>query len=304
MTAFGAGRINPRPCTDAEEAANWRELSNIIQEIYVTIDGGVVDNFTVKSTSGDSAADYLHDAFTFTGTYDADADPIIAVETDGAGGTDQTETAFLDADAIPGYSGTGTYALCEVDGVATWVDASTLGSGGGDNFKVKLSGTDTTDQYVYDKVDGTCQAVIANYVATEDSLIKVALDNAGAVDQDLVFYFDGSTIPNYASIADGEAWPIVMERSGSTYTLKYSTTFEGGSAGTPVAGTYIDVSGMTISVDVTEIADHNASNVQFLLHLAGEDIKWKSITGYDAAKTQVLGHVNGAWQLFEVGACD
>lgn len=277
-------------------AQNMAVIDELIQEILVTISGGAVDAFTVKCTTNDTTASFLHDALTFTsagGTYDVNADPVITSETDTPSGN-ETESLFIDASAVPGYSGTGTWALCEVNGVLTFVDGSTLGSGGGDNFKVKVSGADTTDQYLHAKFKDS-----ATYSATADAIVGAAITDA-AGDENVRMFLDGSGITGYGSIPDGETWPLVMARVGSAYTIQFSDTFTGGGADAYTAGDYIDIVGTEISVDMTEIADFTAGHDEFLMHYASGAEKWERMEGFDVTKIQMLGHVNGAWKLMQV----
>lgn len=65
-----------------------------------------VDNYTVKVTTSDLTASFLHDAFNLNATYSSPADLLIATETVGAGGTNQKERPFVDVSIINGYDAT------------------------------------------------------------------------------------------------------------------------------------------------------------------------------------------------------
>lgn len=298
MTEFGARRINKRPCTEAEMAQNMAVIDALIEEIQVAVSGGVVDNFTVNVTADDSTPSTLHDAINGSvaaGTYTAGRDPLITSNTVGAASTNQTELFFIDANAIPSYSNTGTWCLSLVNDVLTWVDGTGLGSGGGDAFTVKATTNDSTASFLHDAI-----TTAATRDSTADVIVATQTQGGSGTNQTETLFADMSAVSGYGSIVDGETWPLVMARSGSTYTIKFASTFTGGGGASYTAGDYIDIDGTDIDVDLTEEPAHDLGGCQLLIHLPGEAWKWITASGYDNTKNQLLGQMEGTWIFMEI----
>lgn len=195
----------------------------------------VADAFTVKITTNDTTAGFLHDSMVNTATYDADPDiPIYAAVNTPAG--NEKLQLFIDASAITAYSGTGTHALCEVNGVPTFVDLDAfVGSGVTEGTYIdisagqvsvdltEVSGYDAGDnsqdlihesgtiKWTYHKVSVTADdstpsvlhAAIKDvdgtdpYSTTQDAAIYGETDGAAGTNQLERFYFNSSKIPGW-----------------------------------------------------------------------------------------------------------
>lgn len=184
---------------------------------------GFTDTYQVKVTGSDTGASYLHDAFNLNDTYVGDADLLVATETVGAGGTNQKERPFVDVSAISGWSATGTYILCIVDNISTYLESDSFSTS---DELVKCTSGDTTASYLHDAIKDN-----ATYVSGQDGLVASETDGASSTNQKERFFLDSSAISDFASIPDGEAWSLSLARAGSTYTLKWA---EAGSSGAAV----------------------------------------------------------------------
>ncbi len=220
---IGAGKINPHPCNEQEQAHNWQNtsiyVSNIQNDITTIQADLLADSFKVKATTNDSTESFLHDAFTDAATYDSSADALVKFATVGGSGTNQTERAFLDSSAVTSYSGSGTFVLTITNGVLSWT------AGGGDSFKVKSSVTDTTEEYLHDAI-----ADAGTYESGEDLLVKCATIDKGSgnlaerlfVESDAMTGWTASGTIILAAVAGSTQW-IASGGVADAFTVKITT---------------------------------------------------------------------------------
>lgn len=89
-----------------------------------------------------------------------------------------------------------------------------------------------------------------------------------------------------------------------------SVTINSSGGGAPTAGTYIDVSGSTVSVDLTEVSGYNGATTQLLGHISGTFqlktvAEWlNTLSGYASGSDQSIGHdAGGATEWQNDGVC-
>lgn len=206
----------------------------------VSAGGGSDTDEKVKCSSNDTTAGYLHAKFKDSFTY-ASQDFLVSADLVDDSGDENVRLA-IDSSAITGYSASGDILLGLSDGVQTFFTAGTVS----DTFKVKSTADDTTESFLHDAIEDNNEA----YVSTEDGLVYAATDGASSTDQKERLFLNTSVIDSYSSIPDGEFWPLGIERSGDTRTLKFKdniptiaaytasvgSAISAGSASTPASG--------------------------------------------------------------------
>ncbi len=184
MTVVGDGKINTHPCTPAEEARNLQILQNVVNNVTNLLD----DDGKVLVSSDDQVRDYLYPTMTTQATRDANADALIAAEI-GSPGADEKLTLFLDSDGgnlAATYNDVGIWVLAIDGGDLKWYDASTFtggGGGGGDDVLVKVSGNDTTSEYLHSSMKDP-----GVYASGTDILVMAAITNGSANEKLRLFF--------------------------------------------------------------------------------------------------------------------
>jgi hypothetical protein len=306
-----SSRTNPFPCGPEEEAANWQQISENF--LYIeTIINNLDEVYQVMVTEDDSTPSYLHGAWhtDSQGTRTVTRDPLVKFETIGAADTDQTEKAWIDTASISGYVNTGTFVptlqtdVYAFTTLANFVDlfftALTLATGLSYNSstntltedgKVLCSSGDTTRQYLHAKFKDSFT------YESEDILVKADLVDDGG-DENVRLAIEADSITDYSATGD---W--VLGWNDGVPTAFDASALGGG--GTVTAGTYIDVSGSTVNVDLTEVSGYSSGATQLLGHVSGTFqfktmAQWlETLIGYDGGQDQSVGHNNGGgptWQ--------
>lgn len=164
MTYFGNLRVNPNPCTEQDQRRNWDIANQLFETI---IDQGTVDNYTVCVDTSDTEPAFLNDKLYNQGAY--------------LDGTHQLVYADIYVDA-----GVRKVRLFTAAAAAA----------GADNYKVKSSGTDTTDEYLHDAIADA--AAGGTYSSGADILVKAETIDAGAGNLRERLFADMSTKTGYS----------------------------------------------------------------------------------------------------------
>lgn len=164
MTYFGNLRVNPNPCTEQDQRRNWDIANQLFETI---IDQGTVDNYTVCVDTSDTEPAFLNDKLYNQGVY--------------LDGTHQLVYADIYVDA-----GVRKVRLFTAAAAAA----------GADNYKVKSSGTDTTDEYLHDAIADA--AAGGTYSSGADILVKAETIDAGAGNLRERLFADMSTKTGYS----------------------------------------------------------------------------------------------------------
>lgn len=220
-------RINPRPCTEAEEIGNWSLLAETFSTVINNTNNVATplnswpfvrfrlnEAFGATLGAGLAGADVLDNAGADTNVdivvYDVEGRYGTAVTDDKGYGSIYGDTPVYEALVVGGAGGTSVNpddifsAITIVDGAgASNYNAGTntltiVGTGGTDDKKVKVLSTDTTAEFLYDKVRSECQILVASMDTSADPLIKVAVDDTTAVNQNIWLRLDASAIGGYS----------------------------------------------------------------------------------------------------------
>lgn len=279
-------QINPHLCDFEDLKSNWQILVPLITEMQATIvEGGAGDTYKVAVNATHAAATpvYLHAALNDAGTF-GDTCLLVKAETI----SDATEKLFADFSTLDGYASDLDFYVMVRQGVLELISSADVTAS--DNFTVKVTGTDTTPDFLINKME-----LVNAYVSGADLLVGSNTVGGAGTDQSLKNFVDVSAIQDHNTSGF-----FVLCCDNNTSKWVGVTTLIGGNL---TAGTYIDISGSTISVDLTEIADYSGSATQLPGHEAGtftmktqED--WlKEVSGYDAGESQTLKNTTGtvAW---------
>jgi hypothetical protein len=272
MTKIGADGINTRPCSPEDEAKNWQVIKNTINQLFEAVNNISVafsdHKVAVNDTDNTNLTfDYLHAKVNDNDTYAIDLDLLVMSETVG----DLTERFFVKSSNISGFSDPGTLLLTLADDKSTvqWTGATIVS----DTFKVKATGTDSTEDYFHNTINDN-----ATYVGGADIIVASATVGAAASNQKERLFVDVSAISGWA--ATGE---FVLRLVGNTVQWGDFSTIIAGDGCIVVsysAGVW------TISLDLTKLAGYDSTQPQVIGHEAGGAVVWKTLS------SQVINNPN------------
>lgn len=203
---------------DAEIQVLIHQLGALQWAIAGDLDVG--DDKTVLVSGDDTTSSYLHTAMHLQQAYVEDADVLVASAVVGNAGTDQTLRNFVDVSAMEGWVDTGSFVWMTINNETQLVDVNELLAD--DSHQVMVTSADTTPKYLHDAIKDN-----ATHVTAEDPLVASHTTEDGG-DENEQFFLDTSVISGYSDITDGEFWPLGLERSGATRTIKFKEISGGG----------------------------------------------------------------------------
>lgn len=229
-------RINPNPCNKEDELANWQTQSTLNQAFVSIVEASGSDTTKVSVNATDfgaGGADYLHAKFN-----DAAAISDMSVLCKAETVSDATERIHADLTTVSNYtSGVNQFLMHDTDDLAIWV--STADVTGSDSFQVKSSATDSVEQFLTDKI-----LTPSAYVSGADLICNASTNGGAGTEQDTRIAVDVSAISAYS----GSGVHILGIEDNTSKYFSIDNFL-----GEITAGTYIDISGSTISFDHTEI---------------------------------------------------
>lgn len=296
------------PCTPGDLAHNAQVTQELITNIITIIDGSsTIDDkkLAVNLTDKNNVTyDYLHAKVEQTDVADATLGyATVRSETV----DDLTELFYVDFSLVSNYGGSLKYLAID-GGELFWLD----GVGVTDTYTVKASATDTTPNYLHDKIEDS-----ATYASGADMIVAAATGSGGtwaagtgAADQTERLFVDVSVIAGYHASnllvltieANAVSWQAITDVVGAGYAIDIDGSFNIGFDPTELtgfAGAFQFFGHLAAAASATDplwvtVSGYDAAANQMWWHQSGS-FAFKTTSGYDITKTQVLVHISGAW---------